>query len=28
VLMNQRTMETRFYKIEGATEKSAMSSAQ
>lgn len=28
VLMNQRTMETRFYKIEGATENSAMSSAQ
>lgn len=28
VLMNQRTMETRFYKIEGATEKSAMSSAE
>ena len=28
VLMNQRTMETRFYKIEGATEGSAMSSAQ
>lgn len=28
VLMNQRTMETRFYKIEGATERSAMSSAQ
>lgn len=28
VLMNQRTMETRFYKIEGATEISAMSSAE
>lgn len=28
VLMNQRTMETRFYKIEGATESSAMSSAE
>ena len=28
VLMNQRTMETRFYKVEGATEDSAMSSAQ
>lgn len=28
VLMNQRTMETRFYTIEGATENSAMSSAQ
>lgn len=28
VLMNQRTMETRFYTIEGATEDSAMSSAQ
>lgn len=28
VLMNQRTMETRFYKIEGAIEDSAMSSAQ
>ena len=28
VLMNQRTMETRFYKIEGATEGSAMSSAE
>ena len=28
VLMNQRTMETRFYKIEGATEESAMSSAE
>ena len=27
VLMNQRTMETRFYKIEGAIEDSAMSSA-
>lgn len=26
--MNQRTMETRFYKIEGATEESAMSSAE
>lgn len=25
VLMNQRTMETRFYKVEGATEESAMS---
>lgn len=28
VLMNQRTMETKFYKIEGATEDSAMSSAE
>lgn len=28
VLMNQRTMETRFYKVEGATESSAMSSAE
>ena len=28
VLMNQRTMETKFYKIEGATEESAMSSAE
>ena len=28
VLMNQRTMETRFYNIEGATEESAMASAQ
>ena len=28
VLMNQRTMETCFYKIEGATEESAMSSAE
>lgn len=28
VLINQRTMETRFYKIEGATEESAMSSAE
>lgn len=28
VLMNQRTMETRFYTIEGATEESAMSSAE
>lgn len=28
VLMNQRTMETRFYTIEGATENSAMSSAE
>ena len=28
VLMNQRTMETRFYKVEGATEMSAMSSAE
>ena len=28
VLMNQRTMETRFYEIEGAIEDSAMSSAQ
>ena len=27
VLMNQRTMETRFYEVEGATEASAMSSA-
>lgn len=28
VLMNQRTMETKFYPIEGATEESAMSSAE
>ena len=28
VLMNQRTMETRFYEVEGATEESAMSSAE
>lgn len=28
VLMNQRTMETRFYKVEGAIEESAMSSAE
>ena len=28
VLMNQRTMETKFYEIEGATESSAMSSAE
>lgn len=28
VLINQRTMETRFYKVEGATESSAMSSAE
>lgn len=28
VLMNQRTMETKFYPIEGATERSAMSSAE
>ena len=28
VLMNQRTMETKFYAIEGATEASAMSSAE
>jgi len=28
VLMNQRTMETKFYKIEGAIEDSAMSSAE
>lgn len=28
VLMNQRTMETKFYEVEGATEKSAMSSAE
>lgn len=28
VLMNQRTMETKFYGIEGATEDSAMSSAE
>ncbi len=28
VLMNQRTMETKFYKIEGATEESAMASAE
>lgn len=26
--MNQRTMETKFYKVEGATEESAMSSAE
>mgnify|MGYP006969152075 CR=1 FL=1 len=26
VLMNQRTMETKFYEVEGATEASAMSS--
>ena len=26
--MNQRTMETRFYEVEGATEDSAMSSAE
>ena len=26
--MNQRTMETKFYEIEGATERSAMSSAE
>ncbi|HJA94052.1 MAG TPA: CvpA family protein [Candidatus Eisenbergiella merdipullorum] len=28
VLMNQRTMETRYYEVEGATEISAMSSAE
>lgn len=28
VLMNQRTMETKFYEIEGATESSAMASAE
>ena len=28
VLMNQSYMETRFYKVEGATEESAMSSAE
>ena len=28
VLMNQRTMETKFYEIEGATEESAMGSAE
>lgn len=28
VLMNQRTMETKFYPVEGATERSAMSSAE
>lgn len=28
VLMNQRTMETKYYAIEGATEESAMSSAE
>ena len=28
VLSNQRTMETRYYKVEGATEASAMSSAE
>ena len=28
VLMNQRTMETRFYEVEGATEQSAMASAE
>ncbi len=28
ILMNQRTMETRYYKIEGAIEDSAMSSAE
>lgn len=28
VLMNQRTMESRYYKVEGATETSAMSSAE
>lgn len=28
VLINQRTMETKFYKVEGATEESAMSSAE
>ena len=26
--MNQRTMETKFYEVEGATEASAMSSAE
>lgn len=28
VLMNQRTMETKFYEVEGATEQSAMDSAE
>ncbi len=28
VLINQRTMETKYYKVEGATESSAMSSAE
>ncbi len=28
VLMNQRTMETKYYKVEGAIEDSAMSSAK
>ena len=28
VLMNQRTMEIKFYEVEGATEASAMSSAE
>lgn len=28
VLMNQRTMETKYYEVEGATESSAMSSAE
>lgn len=28
VLINQRTMETKFYKVEGATEQSAMDSAE
>lgn len=28
VLINQRTMETKFYEVEGATEESAMSSAE
>ena len=28
VLMNQRTMETKFYEVEGATEEPAMSSAE
>lgn len=28
VLINQRTMETKFYKVEGATERSAMDSAE
>lgn len=28
VLMNQRTMETKYYKVEGATETSAMASAE
>ncbi|HAX51753.1 CvpA family protein [Muricomes intestini] len=28
VLINQRTMETKYYEVEGATEKSAMSSAE